>query len=365
MSSRVERELRQSDARLQHRAREPGFMSTLCQAARILQLIYSSQPSSCGVPPHATDVEHRGICLRSPVPVTPVPGLTPALPTEHLRRHPPPAPGRRSCLCQARPALPAGRKVSRIKGVFQIARLQTAFKAADTNGPPLPRRGHPCADITADSSHTGKEPLLKSGALGLHPGFAVRPSSQASETPSVKSGSCLSQSLKLYSTSNTWRLEGSLWGICSCRTMSRVSTRSPFLPFLFVAHRASISCGLKTQRGESLRREEEGLGAVGLSLCPSLRPKRPQASDQNDHQRLWVRPPVDTRQILASNSPVPAYMRSLVSSALGGTDSQRQRLFKDHQLAQHPPSPPSPTLTPTSGMGAHCCLSQRVRLGQT
>lgn len=92
MGSRGERELRQSDARLQHRAREPVFMSTLCQAARILQLIYSSQPSSCGVPPHATDVEHRGICLRSPVPVTPVPGLTPALPTEHLRRPPPPRP---------------------------------------------------------------------------------------------------------------------------------------------------------------------------------------------------------------------------------------------------------------------------------
>lgn len=75
-------------------------------------------------------------------------------------------------------------------------------------------------------------------------------------------------------------------------------------------------------------------------------------------------PPAGTRQTLASNSPVPAWMRSPVSSSLGGTDSQRQRLFKD-QLVQHPPSTPDPTLTPTSGRELPAAFLSGCASGQT
>lgn len=101
-----------------------------------------------------------------------------------------------------------------------VASLQTAFKAADTNGPTRLRRGRTPAQTALRTVNTQEK--NQSGALGLHPGFAVWPSSQSSETPSVKSGGWLSQSLKPYSTSNTLRSEDSLWGICSWMTMSRV-----------------------------------------------------------------------------------------------------------------------------------------------
>lgn len=82
--------------------------------------------------------------------------------------------------------------------------------------------------------------------------------------------------------------------LCKCflQEVNLLTVGLPFLPFLLMAQRPSTSCGPKTVWGEP--REGGGTTCCWALSVPQLTHLR--ASDQNDHQHLWVGHPSGTMQ---------------------------------------------------------------------